>query len=459
MNDKILFNGRYGAVEIDKSGIITRYNENALKLLSGHDNADSLDKPEKVNIAEYAAGDKYITYDSARPEIVFSMIEGVKLIDVIYYEKTETVLVRFSSENPAFIPFFDIVKFSSSLFLELDNDLNILFASESFFKMAGYNKSEICGSAISLFTDKTNFTKISSASGLCQKNVLDCIKVEDVQFSFNNIHRLFDLEVYPVSDNYKQFSGILIHLLDTSCEKKCRQMNRSIRRMSAVANFAGGIAHDYNNALTAVLGNISLAKMDAEKDSELEELLHDAESAGLKIKTLTERLGLYSRGMKPARVKTDVKALIENIVSEVFPGFKGSCNTSIQENMFQPDIDPELISEAIMHVFENAIDAADQPAGEVLIEVMETEISKESVFRETSLVPGKYIQISVRDNGPGFDEHTLNEIFDPYITTKPGREGLGLALTYTILKRHRGFISADTSDTGGAEFKIYIPLF
>ena len=86
-------------------------------------------------------------------------------------------------------------------------------------------------------------------------------------------------------------------------------MGRTIRRMSAVANFAGGIAHDYNNALTAVLGNISLAKMDAEKNSELEELLRDAESAGFKIKLLTERLAMFSRGMKPAKDKTDIKKL------------------------------------------------------------------------------------------------------------------------------------------------------
>lgn len=229
--------------------------------------------------------------------------------------------------------------------------------------------------------------------------------------------------------------------------------------MSAVANFAGGIAHDYNNALTAVLGNISLAKMDAEKNSELEELLRDAESAGLKIKILTERLGMFARGMKPAKDKTDIKKLVEGIFPDLFLNYKGRYKINIQDKMTQPEIDQELISEAVRHVIENAIDAADKTDGEISIDAKEADVDQESVFREISLVAGRYIIISVTDNGEGLESYAAGDIFDPYVTTKNGREGLGLALAYTILKRHRGFISVDIPEGGGAVFKIYIPLF
>lgn len=459
MNEKFLLNGRYSAVVLDKTGIITGYNKKGLTMLCGNGERDTYNNLENVNIAEFAEPAGGFLYNPADPEFIFSGIPGLKLIDSIINEKSESAVVRFSPENTMIAPFFDFIKFSSSLFLELDSDLNIVLASESFFKSTGYRKSEVYGSGISIFTEKNSFTKISSAVELCRKDVLDCIKIDEIQLSFSSINRVLDFEIYPVNDTESGFAGVFIHLIDSSFEKKCKQMDRTIRRMSAVANFAGGIAHDYNNALTAVLGNISLAKMDAAKNSELEELLKDAESAGLKIKTLTERLGMFSRGMKPLKVKTDIKVLIENLVSEVFSGFKGRCITDIQKNMSFPEVDPELISEAIRHVFENALDAADQPSGEVAIRTAEVEISTESVFRETSLVSGRYIEISVQDNGPGFDMHSSSEIFDPYITTKPGREGLGLALAYTILKRHRGFISADASDNGGAEFRIYIPLF
>lgn len=459
MDDKFFLNGRYSAVELDKTGIITGYNKMAFTLLCGNRKGESLDSLENVNVSEFADSAGGYTYNPGDPGLLFSKGNGLKLIDYIIDEKSESATVRFSAADAVFAPFYDVIKSSSSLFLELDDALNIVLASESFFKITKYGKADVYGSGINIFAAKENLGKIFSAVELCKKNVLDCIKIDDIQFSFNNVNRVFDLEVYPVNDPESGFAGVFVHLLDSSFEKKCKQMDRTIRRMSAVANFAGGIAHDYNNALTAVLGNISLAKMDAAKDSELEELLKDAESAGLKIKILTERLGMFSRGMKPLKVRTDIKVLIENLITEVFAGFQGECNADIQNSMTHPEIDPELIGEAIRHVFENALDAADKTIGEVIIRAAETEISTESVFRETSLVPGQYIEISVRDNGPGFDQYSLSEIFDPYITTKPGREGLGLALTYTILKRHRGFISAETSDDGGAEFKIYIPLF
>ena len=132
---------------------------------------------------------------------------------------------------------------------------------------------------------------------------------------------------------------------------------------------------------------------------------------------------------------------------------------NIQENMKHPEIDYELISEAFRHVIENAVDAADRPDGEIIITAEEVDVKEEIVFREISLVSGRYITISVRDNGSGLDYLDKRDIFDPYITSKQDREGLGLAIAYTILKRHRGFISVDTPETGGADFKIYIPLF
>jgi len=459
MREKILLNERYGVVEIDKTGLITGYNRNALSILSGLGKTAASEDLKGMNISEFSAAGNSAHYDPSTPGEIISSFNGIKLIDTIPYNETELVIVRFVKNNEVLTPFFNGIRFSSSLNLELDNDQNIIFASDSFCKIAGMEKSDIFGSHISKFMDKDNTAKIRSAENLCKESAVDCIKIEEVQFTFNGIACIYDMEILSINDNRGLFCGILCHFIDTSFEKKCKTMSRVIRRMSAVANFAGGIAHDYNNALTAVLGNISLAKMDAEKNSELEELLRDAESAGLKIKTLTERLGMFARGMKPVKDKTDMKKLIESIVPELFSCYKGHYRISIPDNMRHPEIDQELISEAFRHVVENAVDAADKPDGEIVIEAEESEINEGLVFRETSLVAGKYIIISVKDNGSGLEQFASSEIFDPYVTTKDGREGLGLALAYTIIKRHRGFISVETPESGGAVFKIFIPLF
>ena len=459
MRNKILLNERYGAVEIDKNGTITRFNNTAFAFFS---DIFSLNIPGDLkgeNIIRFSEIRGSQKYSNTDPEKIISAINGIMLIDTVFYRDTESVIARFVMSNNVFTPFFEVIKFSSSLFFELDNDQNIIFASESFCKKTGVEKSDIYGAHISIFADNMSTGKIISTLMLYKDSIIDRIKLDQIIFSFGGIAQNYDLVMSPVADGKGVLSGILCYLSDINAEMKYNMINRNIRRIRAMANFAGSIAHDYNNALTAVLGNISLAKMDAEKGSELEELLRDVESAGLKIKMLTERLGLFARGLKLVKSRTDFKRMIENTVSKVFSGYKGKYTINIQEIMGNPEINPELICEAIEYVIENAIDSADKPDGKIIIEVKETEINQELIFRETSLVPGSYIFISVRDNGPGIDPLVSGEIFDPYVTTKEGRDGLGLALTYTILKRHRGFISAAAPDNGGAQFDIYIPLF
>ena len=459
MREKLLQNERYGAIEIDKNGVLTGVNNHAHNLLSELPINNTGSSLKGENISKFAEAGGTFTYDHTAPEKIISSIDGIKPVDNIFYTETESVIIRFVKNDEVFTPFFDMMKSGSSLYLELDTDLNIILASDSFCKAAGLSKSEIFGKNISVITDSNGIGKISSAGDIFRNNIIDNLKIDEIQFSLHGASCSYDMEVSPINDRRGMYTGIFCHFADNFYEKKCRKMGLSLRRMSAIANFAGGIAHDYNNALTAVLGNISLAKMDAEKNSELEELLRDAESAGIKIKILTERLAMFARGMKPAKEKTDLKKAIENIIPEIFALYKGRYKLNLQSNMVQPEIDQEMICEAIRHVIENALDASDRPDGEIIIEAKEEEINKELIFRETSLVSGKYITITVTDNGPGLDQSAYGDIFDPYVTTKSGREGLGLALTYTILKRHRGFISVESPEQGGAYFKIYIPIF
>lgn len=459
MKEKLISNERYGVIETDKTGIITAYNGNGLNLISEFCNCKKENGLKGVSITALADSTAADPYDNTVPEKIISSINELKLIDRIFYKETETVITRFVKKDEASSVLFDLINHSSSLYLELDVNSDILSASDSFCKISGLDKSLVLGEPFSGFTDKKNIDKIKETLGHPENNGVRCLKIENIHFLFGGIVRVYDVEMFPLNDSIGKATGGLCHLIDTSLEKRCQKLSSSIRRMSAVANFAGGIAHDYNNALTAVLGNISLAKMDIEKSNEMYELLSDAESAGLKIKTLTERLGLFARGMKPSKKKTDIKELIENLLPEVFAVYKGHYQVIIQDDMQKPEIDEELISEALEHIIENAVDASDRSDGEIIVNAKEVNVENESVFRETSLVSGRYIVVSVKDNGYGIDQLISRDIFDPYVTTKAGREGLGLALAYTILKRHRGFISADTPENGGVVFNIYLPLF
>jgi len=459
LRNKLLFSERYGAIEIDTAGKITDHNKTAFNILSGVSDIESPERLKGANITEFSNTGKTLSCELSDIEKIISSISGVELFDIIFYKKTDSFIFRFIKSTGALEPFLGIIKFSSLSFFELDYDLNIIFASDSFCTLTRCEKSELYGSHISMFTDSQGIGVLNTADGLFKDKNNDFIKFENISLIFKDYIKKYDIELFPVFNQEGVLSGSIGYLSENSAEKKFNANNIYIRRISALANFAGGIAHDYNNALTAVLGNISLAKMDAEKNSELMELLCDAENAGLKIKRLTERLGMFARGMKPSKYETDIKLLIDNIIPELFLGYKGRYIVNYQDNMRYPEVDKESISDAIKYVIENAVEAADKPDGEITIDVREIEINNEQLFREISLVSGMYIIISVKDNGPGLDPFAFGDIFDPYVTTKPGREGLGLALTYTILKRHRGFISTDTIESGGSKFDIYIPLF
>ena len=245
----------------------------------------------------------------------------------------------------------------------------------------------------------------------------------------------------------------------SSSNKNMDELYRQNKKLTAIGIFSGGIAHDYNNALTAVLGNISLAKFEADQNRELAELLDDAEKASIRIKTLTERLTSYSRGIRLNKVKLNFTELIKKICDEKKREFSGSISIGGAEGAMEVEGDPDLLAMAIECIIQNSIEAVGPAAGRIGLDIKFLDVSQDQVFREMTLIPGRYIRLTVADNGAGVASGDLNDIFNPYFTTKEDHDGIGLALAYSILKRHRGFISVESEQGQGSTFMLYLPLF
>jgi len=244
---------------------------------------------------------------------------------------------------------------------------------------------------------------------------------------------------------------------DVPVEKQIEDLYRQNKKLAMISLFAAGIAHDYNNALTAVLGNISLARFEAEGNKELAELITDAEKASMRIKTMTERLSTYAKGVKLNKEKFDLVSAARHVYSRYLPGCS-SCTFTSDEDVMEVDADSLLLEMAIDCLVANSIEATAGMDAKIDLNISYEEIDQEQGFREISLIPGRYVRLSIKDNGAGFSPEYSSEIFDPYFTTKENHDGIGLALSYTIMKRHKGYISA-ASSREGALFSIYIPLF
>ncbi len=230
-----------------------------------------------------------------------------------------------------------------------------------------------------------------------------------------------------------------------------------LRRLETLSIFAGSIAHDYNNALTVVLGNLSLARLEAQGNSELLDVIKDADSASIRMKKLTERLAGFSRGMKSPKTRFLLAGVINRSIEKSLPGYTGTCTVNLKDESFEIEADMAQIEKVLENVIVNAAEASPGPGGAITVSAGRAQVMEHLFFKEIELTPGTYCLISVGDNGPGVTDGDVKNIFDPYYTGKEGRDGLGLALAYAVIKRHRGFINAQSEEGKGFVINIYLP--
>ncbi|MBI4378255.1 MAG: GAF domain-containing protein [Nitrospinae bacterium] len=226
-----------------------------------------------------------------------------------------------------------------------------------------------------------------------------------------------------------------------------------IRKLESLGILAGGIAHDFNNMLTAIIGNISLAKKYIKPGDRAYQLLIEGEKASLRAKGLTRQLLTFAKGGDPVKKTVFLKNLIKDTVSFTLSGSKSMCKYLIQEDIYPVEADEGQLCQAINNIIINAEQA--MPEGGVIeIDCKNITISEENTF---SLEKGRYVRIAIKDNGTGIPTELLHKIFDPYFTTKQKGSGLGLATTYSIIKRHNGYIDVDSNPVIGTTFYIYLP--
>jgi len=236
----------------------------------------------------------------------------------------------------------------------------------------------------------------------------------------------------------------------TEEKEKERELIR-MDKLESLGVLAGGIAHDFNNLLMGIMGNISLAKMSA--DDEIKEMLSDAEKASKKASRLTEQLLTFSKGGEPIKEKTSIEDLVRESAEFVLHGSNVKCSYNFPEVLWEIEADKGQMSQVINNIVLNA-DQSMPEGGNVLIEASNVVIGDDSTL---PLSKGKYIEISIEDEGVGIPEEHLNKIFDPYFSTKLKGHGLGMATVYSIIQKHEGHVKVESKLGEGTTFFIYLP--
>lgn len=262
-----------------------------------------------------------------------------------------------------------------------------------------------------------------------------------------------EIHAYPIFDETGQVVMVIEHIRDITERKKLEEERLKSQKLESVGVLAGGIAHDFNNLLTSVLGNIYLAKNLAEPGSKLVKRLEDAEKASKRAATLTQQLLTFSRGGEPVRKYASIQQLVRDSVSFVLRGSNASCEFSFPDDIWPVHVDCGQISHAINNLIMNAVQA--MPDGGRIVVATENMIIGHEDQKELS--PGRYVKVSVQDQGSGIAAADLGKIFDPYFTTRPKGSGLGLSTVFSIIKKHGGAITVDSRPGEGTTFHFFLP--
>jgi len=227
-------------------------------------------------------------------------------------------------------------------------------------------------------------------------------------------------------------------------------------KLESIGILAGGLAHDLNNSLTAILGNISLAKRSVQPHDEQFKRLSEAESACLRARDVTQQLLTFSTGGAPVRREISIGPLLREWTGFALAGANVIFELDIPDDLWCADIDEAQISRVINNLVINAQQAMPE-GGTISIKAQNATVGSEEQARGVPLPEGKYIRITVQDLGTGIPEAHLAKIFDPYFTTKQKGSGLGLSIAYSVTKSHNGYIAVDSRLGEGTTFRIYLP--
>lgn len=264
----------------------------------------------------------------------------------------------------------------------------------------------------------------------------------------------WELFTFPFVDSKTgQLEGVIEHVRDITERKQMEAEIQKAQKLESLGILAGGIAHDFNNIFTAIIGNISLAKMYAKPGLEMYDILTEVEKASLRAKNLTTQLLTFSKGGTPVKKLASVTKLIRDSANFALSGSNVRCEISMPDDLWPVEVDKGQISQVIHHLIINAQQAMPQ-GGIIRLKAENIAVGKGHYL---PLNEGKYIKISLEDEGIGIPQEHLSKIFDPYFTTKQEGSGIGLATAYSIIKNHEGYITAESKLGVGTTFHIYLP--
>jgi signal transduction histidine kinase/ActR/RegA family two-component response regulator len=269
--------------------------------------------------------------------------------------------------------------------------------------------------------------------------------------------RMIEITGAPTRDGDGQVAGAVWVLRDITDLARIEHERAKAVRLESLGVLAGGLAHDFNNILMGVVGNLSLAQdMVRPEDATLAARLASAAAACARARDVSNQLLTFAKGGAPVKTTTSVRELVAECARFALSGSPVAPRFDFSPDLWAADIDTVQIGQVVQNLVLNAMQAM-RRGGIIEIALHNIELTPDTVPPQTSISPGKYVCLTVQDTGGGIPEEALSRIFDPYFTTKEKGSGLGLAISYSIVRAHQGAITVESKVGIGSTFTVYLP--
>ncbi|QHI69246.1 PAS domain S-box protein [Tichowtungia aerotolerans] len=349
---------------------------------------------------------------------------------------------------------------SAEMVVITDADANIQYVNRAFEKVTGYRRDEVIGK-------NPRLLQSGKQSALFYRKMWKILSSGD-PWSGQLVNRKKNGTIYTEDATISAVcaeDGTVINYVavkrDVTHELDLEDQLRQAQKMEAVGQMAGGIAHDFNNLLQVIGGYAELSLMGVDETNPCWTALNEIQDASTRGKSLVSQLLAFSRRQVIHPVDLNLNVVIERLL-QMIRGLIGehiSLDFIAGHNLGTIHADHGLIEQVLMNLCVNARDAMPD-GGKIIVETENVLIDGDYANTHAWASPGRYVLLSVTDNGSGMDSRTVEHIFEPFFTTKEVGKGTGLGLStvFGIVKQHEGHVTVYSELEKGTVFKIYLPI-
>jgi PAS domain S-box-containing protein len=378
-------------------------------------------------------------------EVALLRVVGAMFMGAIERQRAERALQE--SEHK----YKTLVETTATGFVIIDDRGRVLDANAEYVRMTGRRSlSDIRGHDVLEWTAKHDVERNRRAVDTCLgKGFIRDLQVDYVRPDESIVPVLINATVVDIADKRQ----IITIIRDMSDRKRLEEEILRSEKLRSVGVLAGGIAHDFNNILTAILGSVSLLQAILHADTQALEHLDEVEKASRRARDLTRQLLTFSRGGEPIKRPFAADPLIRESVTLALRGRASAAEFDLEPELPPIDGDEGQVAQVIRNLVINASQAM-EGGGTVHITARACTLRDDDVH---GLSSGRFVVITVRDQGLGIPEEHRSRIFDPYFTTKRDGRGLGLAVSHSIVSGHGGAIVVKSQKGQGSAFIVYLP--